>query len=359
MRPLYQVGKRIKSIILYLIYYFLSSIFVTAVFAWIYSIRGIGNPIEVSFEVFWGLDSHWNSNIIKWIYVEKIVNNLFSIILVGSVLTRFLEPINPILFGKYVVYDTVDKKFSFRYWIMLPKGQYLYDVKIKLLLTEYETHQRGINKLNSSWEMNSDNLQLDLARGIGFLELTVNESSDLIKAINKMCYKYAASNGRSFGGEFGVDLSIRGNSENGTTYHGWCRYKKEDILLGYRHVPMQRHSYDTEDFYREQYFSEEERKSIRASEDFYRAGKKEFFRYQHFDKVYRLANSARAKKAEEQRDILTKKQIIHGQHSIPYQLILDFISFIAWFILDSDRKISWVIHKMGEYILHITHIRRF
>ena len=202
-------------------------------------------------------------------------------------------------------------------------------------------------------------LNINLARGIRFIELTQEEYNDLLKAIEKLNMSHINEEGVYIGGDIIIDLSIRGTSENGSTYHAWHKYKLEDILLGYRHVPMQRHSYDSNDFYREVYLSDDEKINLNSSEDFYQLGKKEFFRYQHFDKVYRLKSSAKSEKAEKNHDVLSEKQIRHGQYWGLHQLILDLFSFIAWFFLDSDKKISWVFKKMGEYLLHITHIRRF
>ena len=221
MRPLRQVCKKVKAIYLYLIYYFLCSSIIIVLFGWIYSTKNILNPWQISFEIFWGIENHKLSSILYEIYAERIINDLFSLIFAGTILIHFLEPINPILFSNYVAYDTVDRNMAFRYWIMLPKNQYLYNVKIRLFFTDYESHQQGVNRLKTLWKID----------------------------------------------------------ENGTTYHGWRKYKEEDILIGYRYVPLQRHSYETRDFFRENHLSDEEKRLINPSEDFYQAGKKEFFRY--------------------------------------------------------------------------------
>jgi len=358
MKSLTQVFKRIKTICLYVICYLLCSIIIISLFSWIYDINGVSESWRISFEVFWNIKIYYDEVIINWIYIEQIVNNLFSLILVGGVLAKLLAPLNPIIFSDYVIYDTVDRKMSLQYWIMLPKGKYLYDIKMKLLLTEYETHQKGINKIEPLWECREQDLELDLARGIRFITLTEKDSTDIIKTIEEY-YDRHIQNGKFIGGNCSIDLSIRGTSENGTTYHAWHRYKRDDILLGYRYVPMQRHSYDTKDFYGEEYLTEDEKKKINPSEDFYKAGKQEFFRYQHFGKVYRLRNSANSEKAKKKHDILSKEEIIHGQFFKPYQLIVDLASFITWFFLDSDRKMRWVLKKIAKYLLHISHIKRF
>lgn len=358
MKSVTHVLKKIKSICRYIFYYLLCSIMIISLFSWIYSIKGVDESWRISFEIFWNINIYYNEVIINWIYIEQIVNSLFSLILVGVVLAKLLSPLNPIYFSDYVIYDTVDRKMSLQYWIMLPKSKYLYDIKMKLLLAEYETHQKGINKIEPIWECRESCLELDLARGIRFITLTEEDSTDIIKAIDEYYVKHM-DNGKFIGGDYSIDLSIRGTSENGTTYHAWHRYKKDDILLGYRYVPMQRHSYDTKDLYREYYLTEDEKKKIIPSEDFYKLGKKEFFRYQHFGKVYRLRSSANSEKAKNKHDILSKEEIIHGQFFKPFQLIVDFVSFITWFFLDSDRKMRWIFKKMAEYLLHISHIKRF
>ena len=108
MRPLHQVGKKIKVIFLYLLYYCLSSLIVVTIFAWIYSLKGISNSWQISFEIFWTIENYKFDEIVYWTYVERMMNDLFSIILVGTVLMRLLKPLNPILFANYVAYDTVD-----------------------------------------------------------------------------------------------------------------------------------------------------------------------------------------------------------------------------------------------------------
>lgn len=353
-----QVGKKVKMLCKYLVLYLFCAFLVIIFYAWIYYLNSFQNAFKISFEIFWSIENNIPDYIKIWGYTERITNDLFSIILVGTVLAKFLNPINPILFAPYIVYDTVDRKFSIRYWIMLPKGHYLFDVKIKLLLTDYENHQTGVNKINSTWSIDENKLNYNQIRGIRFIELSELESSELIKSIECLCKKHI-HNGEYIGGKYSIDLSIRGTSENGITYHGWHRYEKEDILIGYRHIPMQRHSYESEDFYREKYLTQEEKDLINPSADFYLQGKKEFFRFQHFNKVYQLPNHSKAEKAKKNKDILTKQQIIHGQYSGIRQLLLDFCSFLTWFFIDSDRKFAWIMHKALEYFLHITHLRRF
>lgn len=352
MRPLIQIKMKIKFLMKYLLFYFLGTFLLVYLFSVLYAMKGVPSQFELSFEIFWGIESEFPESIQIIAYCEKVTYDLFSVIFVGAVLVRLLQPLNPIKFCNYVVYDTVDKKFSFRYWIMLPKGKYLYDVKLRILVTDHESHHRGINQLHSFWEANGD---LPQARGIRFVELDQNESQNLKKEIEKMKQKIAGHGGE-VKERYAVDFSIRGISESGTTYCGWRRYKDDEIITGYRHVPLQRHTYDSEYFYRTKPIDEEK---VDISKDFYEKGKKEFFRYQHFDKVYRLSESKPALLAQKRGDVLTEKQIRHGQYAFPKQQFLDLISFWVWFFLDSDKKIRWIFHKAFQYILHICHIKRY
>lgn len=360
MRSAQRLLGKIKLLSKYIFFYLLGAVLIISFFGEIYLLYNVKNAFEYSWQIFWLIENNVSKDIKIWFYIERIANSLFSLIIVGNILTKFLSPLNPILFSKYVTYDTVDRIFTFKYWIMLPKNQYLYNVKIKLFLAEYEAHQRGVNKIQSKWQLNTNNL-LDLARGIRFIELSEEASCDLVKNIDSMLQKYEKDDNGNY--KWGIDLFIDGVSETGVNYHGHVKYKMKDILIGYKNVPMQRHSYASEDFYREYHLSQEEKERMECSKDFYDSGKKEFFRYQHFDKVYKLLNSAiyeeGQNEAEKAGDVLTRQQIEYGQYGGIKQLLIDLMSFITWFYLDSDRKVSWVFIKIGEFFLHITHIKRY
>lgn len=357
MLPFVQLCKKIKSLLQYLFCYLLGAVAIIAVFSGIYFQYGIDDSLGKSIKTFWAMENTLPESVIFWVYCEKIVRDLFSFVLVGYVFLKYLAPINPILFSKYIAYDTVDRKMQFRYWIMLPKGQYLYDIRIRLMLTNYESYQKGVNRLDSLWQMDEDKLELEQARGIRFVELTEQESADLIGHINAIKEKHMDEWGKPTG-DYYIALSIRGSNESGVTYYGWHSYHLEDVLFGYRYVPLQRHQYASEDFYREKNMNDEELRKINLSEDFYREGKKEFFRYQHFNKVYRLDKSLYSLKADKNKDVLSKEQIIHGQYKGIRQLVLDLMSFSVWYVLDTDRKLRWILGKAGQYMLHVLHIRR-
>ena len=104
--------------------YLLGAVAIIAVFSGIYFQYGIDDSLEKSIKTFWAMENTLPESVIFWVYCEKIVRDLFSFALVGYVFLKYLAPINPILFSKYIAYDTVDRKMQFRYWIKLPKGQY-------------------------------------------------------------------------------------------------------------------------------------------------------------------------------------------------------------------------------------------
>ncbi len=77
MRPLHQLGKKIKAIFLYLLFYCLGALIVVTAFAWIYSLKGINNSWKISYEIFWTIESYNFNEVLYWIYAERVVNDLF------------------------------------------------------------------------------------------------------------------------------------------------------------------------------------------------------------------------------------------------------------------------------------------
>lgn len=348
MRPLEQLKKKVRYIGLYLFDYLIASSVIIIAFGFIYKLNKVYYPWQMSLEIFWGFGERIPLIVYNWVFLERVVNELFVLIFVGKILEKFLKPINPIITCKYAIYDTVNEKFSFRYWIMFPQNIYLYDVKIRVLLTEYETHQRGINQLKTIWELDSEIQNLDQIRGIRFIELSEADSQNLLKAIEKLLQ---ADNGSGKRGKWSIDLAIRGNDENGNTYYKWSRYYYNRVLLGYRYVPLQRHEYDSDSFY-----------SLKKNlvnvmdfeyQDFYKTNKKEFFRYQHFDKVYKLPSSASISDKRIYNDILSEKQIRVKPFKGIQQSVLDLCSLVTWFILDSDRKIEKMLMRRLKRIVKI------
>lgn len=332
MRALMQFGKKIHYALLYLLYYLAASAFIILLFGLFYYFNNVCSPWKLSLEVFWGSEESILPEVYCFIFAEKIINDLFALIFVGKILEKFLKPINPIITSKYAIYDTVKMKFSFRYWIMLSRFEYLYDVKIRVLLTEYETHQRGINQLKPLWELKSDDIQsLDQIRGIRYIELSAEDSQELINTVQKYPNK-----------SWRIDVSIRGNNENGTTYYKWHRYQPKAILIGYRFIPLQRHEYESDYF-----FSTD---PYKTDDDISNFKKREFFRYHYFDKVYQLPYSISFTDKKIRKDILTQNQICRKPFKGISHWGLDTYNLITWYTLDTDRKLFSIIPRQIKRI---------
>lgn len=336
-----QLLKRIKYIVQYIMLYILLLVIFNIIFIYIYARLGVSEPWRLSWDVFLSVQDSIPENVRIVAYIERIVYDLFSVVLVGTVLVRFLMPLNPIIFSKYITYDTVDKYYALRYWIMLPRRQYLYDVKVRVMVTDYESHQEGINKLPVMWEMDEAELEYDQIRGIRYVVLSEEESKEL-SAVLKKIEEGHGINGKQSDRKWNIDFVIRGTSENGTTYYGWHQYKHKNLLRGYRHVPMQQHEYDSEDFYRIKYMSEEERRNRKIGQDYYEKNKREFFRYQHFDKLFALPKCEKQTDSAIRRDILTQSQIRSKPFGGVRQIVPDSISLITRFWLDTDRTFTEV-----------------
>lgn len=331
MRPFIQIKKKIYLVIKYIFLYVVVSFILISFFATLYWAFGVKEYFKYSLSVFFGITNESDMKIYYLSIVEVVVSNLFSSIIVASVLIRFLKPLNPINMSKYIVYNTKKNCFSFQYWIMLPEGKYLFDAKLRVVVTTPEAHQVGINTLPSKWESQDDKvLNLRQIRGIRYLELNEKESRELLEYINNQ--KYNIAEDRSEKNRCEINFVISAHDENGTRYYRWQRYQITDVLYGFQFVPLQGHEYCDERF-----FSEEQTKEdfVTYIETPYEG--KELFRYQHFDKVYPLKAAVVPSEKHIKRDILLKEQVIKGQYKGVRQWFLDMCSWIVMFFLDRSH----------------------
>lgn len=331
MRPLIQIGKKICFVIKYIVLYVVVSFIFISFFATLYWLFGVNNSFEYSLNVFWGIANEINMKIYCWTIGEVVVSNLFNTIIVTCVLIRFLKPLNPIIMSKYIVYNTKKNRFHFRYWIMLPEGKFLFDAKLRVVVTTPEAHEVGINTLQSKWESKDDKvLNLGQIRGIRYLELNKEESQELLEYINNQ--KYNITEDRLEKNRCEINFVISAHDENGTRYYRWQKYQIADVLYGFQFVPLQGHEYCDKRFFLE---NQPEEDFVKCNGTLY-AGK-ELFRYQHFDKVYPLQAAVIPSEKHIKKDILLKKQVIKGQYKGLRQKLLDMCSWIIMFFLDKSH----------------------
>ena len=111
--------------------------------------------------------------------------------LVGAWLAKtLLQSRGYIQIDDYCVYRK-NSGFIFRYWAVLPKGKYLYNVSIQLRLTSDELNRTGVNRLGTYWDSDSAVEQsvykLQCIRGDRFLYIEDEDAKNLKQAI--MCHK--------------------------------------------------------------------------------------------------------------------------------------------------------------------------
>lgn len=332
MKPILQLAKKISLIGKYIIYYLMISFVIVLMFAVLFKIMDVENPFIYSMNIFWGT---WDKSSDK-LYVlgicEVIVSNLFNIIIATSVLIKFLKPLNPIFVSKYFVYNTKLKKFMFRYWVLLPEGKFLYDTTLRVFVTTAEAHQVGVNTLKTLWRSRDDKvLKLKQTRGIRYLELRKKESQELLEVLKKNS-KYDFTKEHSLKNRIEIDFVITGKDETGTQYYKWKRYHIDDLMYGFQFVPLQGHEYCDERFFS---LVNTKEKFVAYKETL--KGKKELFRYQHFNKLFPVKNAVMPYGKYAMKDILTKGQIIKGQYKGIKQGLLDFCSWFIMIFLDRSH----------------------
>ncbi len=326
MKPIRQLCKKINLIIKYIAYYFVISLIIITVFAFIYHSFNYKNPIEASIKIFWGISNDFINQSTFWTIAETLVSNLFNLIIVSSVLIKFLKPLNPIIVSNNVAYNNKTKKFRFCYWIMLPENKFLFDIEIRIFLTTRAAYQDGVNSLPVKWQSTDEKVtKLKQARGIRYVQLSTKESQELYKFVKN---KNATNQGLELG------FVINGNDATGNRYYAWKRYKLINIYYGFQFVPLQKHEYTSNQFF---LGNEDNLNTLNHSSHFPR----ELFRYQHFDKLFELKGANTLMQKQERKDILSKDKIINGQYKWLRQKSVDLCSWIIMLFLDRSHWKSW------------------
>lgn len=326
MEPIRQLCRKIGLIVKYALYYIVISFIIILIFALFYYSCGFKTPVNSSIKIFWGIANESTIPSSFWIIIEIIISNLFNLIIVSSVLIKFLRPLNPIIVSNNVAYNNKTKKFKFCYWIMLPESKFLFDVNIRIFLTTRAAYQDGVNSLPVIWQSTDENVKnLKQARGIRYAQLNTKESEELYKLMRD---KRATSN------EYELGFVINGNDATGNRYYSWKRYKLINIYYGFQFIPLQEHEYNSEKFF----MGNEELLNIQSHESHF---PRELFRYQHFGKLFKLKNAECINKNQEKKDILTKDKIINGQYKYLKQKLVDLCSWSIMLFLDRSHWKSW------------------
>lgn len=303
-----QLGNKIICLIKYFALYILSSTIVILVFAFVILKSGCLSPVKTSISFFWGMGIYILPDLFLIEVLEKICSDIFAVVFVGAFLADFLNPINPIIPDEHVVYN--NDEYKFRFWIMLPRGRFYYNLKFRAILTNEEAFQRGENKLESKYEYT---FYADILRGIHIISLGREESNALREKILQLKNK---------GCEWHILCIISVESENGLIYNKMVRYYDNSIYKDHIFVPTRR--------------IEIERilnNNCGGSPFEYNAPRLEKRRYENFGKLYNL-NSKQEINRNGQKFILTRKQLEKGVYRWPLSWLVEFVNIIARRVID-------------------------
>ena len=243
-----QILKKLKNSLLFPILLITGSSAIVLIFAVIYYQLGIAKSLEYSIEIFIGYAKIKNE-IYALSIAEIIIKYVFSVTFIGKFLLKFLEPLNPIAASDYFIYDELHNLIRFRYWIMLPENNFLYDIHIRAIAMTGKEKTKGINALSNKFVLD-DNL-LEIARGVREVTLS-NGTQDYPRILLDML----KPNGKS------VYLIISATTENGKRLNYMKKYRINNMVKNCDFV------------------------SIRSTSFYPELEEKLFFRYQHFDKLY-------------------------------------------------------------------------
>lgn len=325
-----QLSKKMMMILKYIVFYQILSFLIILIFALVYYLIGVKYPIDYSFNIFLKITSDFAENASVPSKMEYVANDLFNIIVASTILLKFLTPLNPIIISENVVFNSIIKKFSFCYWIMLPEGKFLFDINIRIFLTTRTAHQEGINSIKVKWQSNDKSVtNLKLARGIRYARLNKKESRELDKIIQmvKKDNSILKKDNSVLKKDYELNFVISGDDSVGNRFYAWKKYEIDDICYGYQFVPLQEHEYTSKAF-------------LAGDEDGMNSDntkicRKELFRYQHFGKICALDENM------EKKYILTEKWITEGQYNGLRQKFLDFFSWITMLFLDRSHWKAW------------------
>ena len=321
MQILQQIWKKVYRLIKYILIYFVFAFFIINCFAAVYHELGESSPYLISGNIFWGISVP--ESIPRNLYIAQIaVQNIFFIAWVGSSLSKFLKPLNPFFFSKYVVYH--NEQIKFRYWIMLPAHKFLYNIHIRIYLSDGPLYNGGVNKLQAKWEWNSKFQNIDLARGVHIVALSEKDSTELDTKLSE-CSTEAK-----------LVIMIHGNTDEGLAFWGRHSYNVNKFFkIGYDYVPV-RH-YECAEI-------------VNSTGVFYPISPNRFLiRYHNFDKIYQPNISAlyfcqtpQIYKPFEERNnncVFTYGQIGYGKYKANLrQWLLDIIDLLISLYLDKNAQ---------------------
>lgn len=267
-KPINCLVKKILNIIRYCLIYVICTGLIIGIMILVYSKTGYNNPDQKSIAVYLG--SAQDVDFLT--LIQFTLCRLADILVFSGILASLLEPVNPIYFSDYFIYDNLKNKYRFRYWVMFREGTFLYNVTIKVFLTENHMQYAGINRIKPLWESEDPLItNLSMIRGMRIIELNEKDSEKLSAAI---------SSHKEHKDSLRLNILISGETEKGKHITKMAHYFPEKCLHGYRFVPLQQRVYSNEE-----YFSSDSPEKITYNDG------KNLLNYKHFNKVCAIINN--------------------------------------------------------------------
>lgn len=331
MQFIQQLWRKIKRLIQYAALYIAFAFLFIFVFSEIYKSVDASLPNTTSVNIFLGMKDIRSlpSNVYYICLMQIAAQNIFFIAWIGSFLSKFLKPLNPLFFSRYVV--CCHNQMKFRYWIMLPAHKFLYNVHIRVYFSSGSLYNGGKNKLTAEWELNNPRIQnINQARGVHIVELEEAETKSLLIEIDKYKNEPDAK----------LVIMINGSSDDGQIFWGRHSYNLSKFLkTGYQHVPIRQPECArvVNKFSKESNICE-------IHENRY------LIRYENFNKIYEyrtgspyfsvLGKWALKRKPPEElhnKDVLSYYQIAYGQYGGGIrQFLLDLLNLLIGIFLDKN-----------------------
>lgn len=307
---------------MYTLLYLIVALIIIIFFYFLYRILGIDFPWYNSVYIFWGLES--GTNISRNLVIfETIFRNVLFVAWTGSFLSKLLIPVNPILFANNIVYNN-ENKLRVRYWIMVPYKQYLYNVNIRLILTDGPFINRGVNKTHTLWEYNEN---FNIMRGVRYIELLPEDSATIFHITNTIENPF-------------ITVRIQGQNKTGIIFYAQRMYSiPNNMLKGYDFV----------------YTFQPECIKLAQKLGYQVEGikpKKHLVRYENFDKVYSCCSQENQDETNTNNDIFTLEQIVYGQYygikiyQRVHQRFVDMLNYTITFVLNKDRFFCVIRHSI-------------
>ena len=230
----------------FIIFYAIVSLTVICSFAYIYHGMDIGEPFLHSLYVYLG-QIDFKIGIVE--LFELFVQIVVAYIAIGSAVTKCMQPINPLRFSSCAVLK--GQTVWFRYWIMLKKGSFLYDVMIRAWIGDDDFFR---NEYNKDYPFVSESITLNSIRGIRQVPIDVSSFCD---GDYEQLKKYK------------IVLMINGVNKDGTMFTNSKAYGfRTDVFNGCRFAEVQ-------------IDKNHETPSINQEDE----KKRYFYKYQNFNKI--------------------------------------------------------------------------